>query len=391
MRSSDGRVAGSLPRQRRTCTREMHTGAASILQSEPSTSCERRPHGIPPGASVRTARRSYGASMFRMRSSMRCTSSRTVLRTRPIAGHAGHPPATTMRCATHERHLLLANGCECLCEAPFSYGLAIADSALHMRGTTNEELLDRLSIADDRTGIARRASSLPARTGARKTAGNPACALPDRAGLPNTGASSRVPQPHRSRASLSCRFFLGADRAAWHHRRVRRHGKVPGSSAAQRSNHDRGAGRRASARIPTDLAGASGPTVHLSGPSPSHPAKSGARKRWHTPGPRGGASLARCLGSGKASLNTAPDRGGPSRRTFSRRVCRCASVRAFARASRRAVRRVHFARKDCNILQDRALKTGPFLANRCNLFLHFVRRISPSENGCAAHRAHLAR
>ena len=43
---------------------------------------------------------------------------------------------------------------ECLCEAPFSYGLAIADSALHMRGTTNEELLDRLSIADDRTGIA---------------------------------------------------------------------------------------------------------------------------------------------------------------------------------------------------------------------------------------------
>lgn len=281
---------------------------------------------------------------------------------------------------------------ECLCEAPFSYGLAIADSALHMRGTTNEELLDRLSIADDRTGIAQARLIASCADGRAENGGESRVrAYLIAQGYQIPELQVEFPNPTDPAHPYRVDFFLGADRAAWHHRRVRRHGKVPGSSAAQRSNHDRGAGRRASARIPADLVGASGPTVHLSGPSPSHPAKSGARKRWHTPGPRGGASLARCLESGKASLNTAPDRGGASRRTFSRRVCRCASVRAFARASRRAVRRVHFARKDCNILQDRALKTGPFLANRCNLFLHFVRRISPSENGCAAHRAHLAR
>lgn len=117
---------------------------------------------------------------------------------------------------------------DCLLRAPFSYGLAIADSALRARGVSHDGLCERLrSDCEGRRGyrraqvIASYADGLSEKRRRVSFSGVLYCIR-----FSGARVAGGVSRPARSEPSVSCRLFLAARGRNMCHRRARRKGEV---------------------------------------------------------------------------------------------------------------------------------------------------------------------
>lgn len=156
---------------------------------------------------------------------------------------------------------------DCLLRAPFSYGLAIADSALRAKGVSRWDLCERLRAdCEGRRGQARVSQS----TGDCVVCGR-AVRKRRRVSVPSvlycvrlfsSGAAGGVSRPARFEPGVSRRLFLAARERDVCHRRARREGKVY-PAGWWGSGVGRPIRGRTSARVSSDDARAQGASVYV--------------------------------------------------------------------------------------------------------------------------------